>query len=473
MNYLNLLGLLILLAISPNSYAQCPGWTSLLPTDSLFTNPAFGIATSPELDKLNRPYTYLATVSGGVKIYDQNTSGTPALMASVPKSSLGNLDAINLFQDSIWLYVVLGNIWNTSEMAGLAIINVSNPSAPVVTDVYTHPGLTGGAGAVITRGVYAYLAANQNGLIILNISDKNNIQLSGALPLANNFPHANVGLTSMYNARGIALKDNYAYVCYDRGGLRIIDISNVNTPVQMNQYCYAPLINKATAYNNITIHHQHAYVTLDYYGMEILDITDPGNITQLGWWHPSAWADTTNDLNVWAASNGHANEIAYDSVCQKVYTSAGKSDLVAIDVSNPSSPVTCETYGATTDDYGTWGLDFLNQQIAAAYIWSIAAPPYSNYTGYKIVQKNCVATGISFIEAKHAHLEIFPNPSSNELSVMMKDDVVKEIKIFDMTGKMMARHTALHFSIQQLPAGFYVVVVDTDDATYRRKFIKE
>lgn len=452
--------------------AQCSGWNNFQTTDSVFTNIAFGIATSPEADRLHRPYTYLAMVAGGVKVFDNNAAGNPVLYSTISKASLGNLDAINLYQDSIWLYVCLGNIWDTTQMAGLAIVDVSNPAIPNVLDVYVHTGLKGGAGAVSVKGNYAYLAANQNGLVILDISNKSNILFKSSLLLSNNFPHTTVGLTSMYNARGIDVKGNYAYVCFDRGGFRIIDISNVNAPAQINQYCFAPLIDNATAYNNVVVHNNLAYVAIDYYGMEVLDVSNPLNIIQLGWWHPADWTNATNNINTWASAVGHANEIAYDSICDKVYIAAGKSDIVAIDVNSPAMLATCEIDGVVTDDYGTWGLDFFDGNVYAAYIWSPFAPPYSNYTGYRITQTNCNPIAI----AENMVIEkalLYPNPSSNIVHVNTLGQQVKRVKMFSITGELVKESNESDFSVTQLSSGIYFVHVQMDKANFITKFIKE
>ncbi len=464
---------LALLSSTSQIKAQCSGWNNLQTIDSIFTNPAFGNATSPEADKLHRPYGYLACVSGGVKVYTINTTGIPLAIITIPISSLGNLDAINLFQDSIWLYVCLGNIWNTNEMAGLAIIDISNPSNPNVLDVYVHKGLTGGSGSVAVKENYAYLAANQNGLIILDISNKSKIKLKSVLPLSNTFPHNTVGSTSLYNARGIGLKDNYAYLCYDRGGLRIVDISNTDSPIQINQYCFPPLINKITAYNNIAIHNNLAYVAIDYYGMEILDITNPKSITQLGWWHPNTWADTSNNFNTWANSNGHANELAFDSICNQIYIAAGKSDIMAIDVSDPTNPTTCQTFGSTTDSYGTWGMDFFDGKIHVAYIWSVIAPPYSNYTGYKILKTNCMALHVNETNTSLSHIILFPNPASGNVHLNLADQTLKSVKIFNLEGKLVQENFTSEFSISNLPIGIYYVTTQTDQFTFSNKLIKQ
>ncbi|MBK9639120.1 MAG: T9SS type A sorting domain-containing protein [Bacteroidetes bacterium] len=470
-SFLKLISIVFLLT-SSSAHSQCIGWNPLQTIDSTFSNPAFGIATSPEIDKLNRPFVYLATVAGGLKIYNTNASGQPLLSATIPTSALGNLDVINLYQDSIWLYACLGNIWDTLEMAGLAIININNPAIPVVEDYYVHTGLPGGSGAVSVHGNYAYLAGNQNGLIILDISDKSNIVFKSSLLLSNVFPHSPVGLSSMYNARGIALKDSLAFICYDKGGLRIINISNVNAPVQINQYCYAPLINKATAYNNIVIHDNLAYVALDYYGVEILNISNPTSLVQVGWWHPSSWADTTNNYLVWSQSLGHANEIYFDTTCSKIYIAAGKSDAVSIDVSNPTTPITCETFGSPADDYGTWGLDYFNNNMAIAYIWSPAFPPYSNYTGLKVLQTSCSLTGVAE-NSTVEDLSIFPNPASDVVYINSKHQILESCLIYSADGRALRSIDTNVFSISDLPQGIYVVAIKTKQSFVFKKLVKQ
>ena len=76
--------------------AQCTHWKLRQLIDSIFTNPFFGISITPEADKLNRPFEYVASVSGGLKIYNNNDAGNPILLSTIPKSNLGNLDVINL-----------------------------------------------------------------------------------------------------------------------------------------------------------------------------------------------------------------------------------------------------------------------------------------------------------------------------------------------------------------------------------------
>lgn len=469
----------VLLSISHqcNVLCQCQGWTNFQLVTDTFTNPAFGNIVSLERDKTGKPFVYLAVKDAGIKVYDISDSGTAVLAASIPTSDFSGFDAINLLQDSVYLYVALGDIWNDEEESGLAIIDVTIPAVPVTLDYYTLKGSQGGTGCVTIRDQYAYLASMRNGLIILDIEDKSNIQFKSQLVFENNFPHSMIGGIGMYNARGIALKDSVAYICYDRGALRIVNISDVTHPVEINKYCFAPLIDKATAYNNIVIDHNLAYVSIDYYGMEILDLTDPMNIIQRGWWHPDNWADTTNDYLVWANSQGHANELAYDPVCKMVYIAAGRSDAVAVSVIDPSHPVTCQTYGSVTDDYGTWGLDLFRDTVFVAYIWTPAFPPFSNYTGFSELALNaCGTTSIVTTESKN-YFSITPNPFSDELYIKFNDIYSSvHVELLNALGQPVLQQKYADVSSVEItfngPAGLYLLRLNINNQLFITKLVK-
>ena len=468
--------LLILLILPDYGLAQCSGWGTFTALTDTFYNPAFGNGITPERDRLSRPYVYLAAKASGIKIFD--ISGpNPTQTAAVTFADLGNADAINLHQDSIWLYVTLGDIWNTTQESGMAIVDVSDPTSPVVLDVYDHPNSTGGAGAVSVRGDYAYLAGMGTGLIILNIANKSDIQFVSVLPLVNTFPHSTLqqGNDEMYNARGIALKDDHAFITYDRGGLRVVDISNVNAPTQVEAHCYAPLIDHATAYNNVVIHGDLAFVAMDYYGMEILDISDPLDVTQVSYWRPATWPEATNDILVWSNAEGHANELAYDPACKNIYLAAGKSDVISIDVSDPANPTTCETFGTPSDDYGTWGLDFFDGKVYIAYIYSPLFPPHSFYTGFREIAVSCTPVGLVETTPNEA-LTLYPNPFTDQLTLKDAPHTMMSISVIDLLGRTVYHTTtqgATTFNLPALQNGLYTVRVQGPDFDFSQKVIKE
>ncbi|MBK9109465.1 MAG: hypothetical protein IPM92_14105 [Saprospiraceae bacterium] len=366
--------------------AQCSIDTSQIKIQTeYFDNPAFGNFLSLRKDRLGRDLLYATSKDGGLKIFS-TTSTVPQLIQQMNAATFGSRDVIFIQQEGAYVYLSLGDIWNTNETVGFAILDVSNPAQIKIADTLFLDAMPGGGAAIYIDGDLAYLAGMSNGLIILDIKDKRNIQFVSQLKFGNDFPHKDSSNATAYNARGIWVKDQYAYVCYDRGGLRVVDVSKPDSPKEVSKYCFSNLINYATAYNHIIIDHHLAYVSIDYYGMEILDISNPLNIRHKAWWHPEDWAPATNDFNTWAASKGHANEIAYDPICNLIYLSAGKSDAVIVDVKNPSNPQTCGIVGSAADDYGTWGLDYFDEKIYLSYIWSPFFPPHSNYTGFRVYE---------------------------------------------------------------------------------------
>lgn len=375
-----------LCVVSAHLHTQCYTDTSQIQMRAEYLdNPAFGNFLSLRKDRLGRDLLYATTKDAGLKIFSTATS-PPQLLQNLHTSYFGGRDVINIQQEGTYLYLTLGDIWNTHETIGFAILDVSNPTQINIADTLFLDTMPGGGAAIYIDGDLAYLAGMRNGLIILDIKDKKNIQFVSQLIFGNNYPHKDSSNPMAYNARGVWVKDHYAYVCYDRGGLRVVDISKPDSPKEVSKYCFSNLINFATAYNHIFINNNLAYVAIDYYGMEILDISNPLKLQHIGWWHPEDWAPATNDYPTWAGSKGHANEIAYDPICNLIFLSAGKSDAVIVDVMDPSNPQTCGKIGDAADDYGTWGLDYFDEKIYLAYIWSPFFPPHSNYTGFGVFE---------------------------------------------------------------------------------------
>ncbi len=380
-------------------------------------------------DQLGKPYLYIANKEGGLKIVDISELAQPLPVATVPLSELGNLDVINLHQSGQYLYLVLGNIFNEDQNPGLAIVDVSSPETPILLDIWIGTGLFGGAGVVRTEGNYAYLGAMQNGLIVFDISDKADIVQTSQFVPDITFPSPNPDPLK-YNARGMAVNNDLVYLCYDAGGIRIIDVADKANPAQIGQYSNPLLNSLPRAYNNIVLDGSYAYATVDYCGLEVLDISDPAQISQAGWWNP--WNCQSNPLN-WFVSPGHTNEISFDDDCNLLFLSSGKSDLHILDISDPTEPDSCSFFGGANNEIGTWGVSTYDGQIFLSYICAII-PFSSNWTGVKILtyENNCV-TGVS--ENTPPPIKSYPNPISSLLNVEISRQDNYEITVFNTLGQ--------------------------------------
>jgi hypothetical protein len=292
---------------------------------------------------------------------------------------------MNLTQSGNYLFLALGNHFGTGQQnPGMAIVDVTDPVNAIIKSVWKDPTLVAGAGIVEVDGNYAYLGAMRNGLMIFNITDKTAPLLESVIAPSIAFPDPNPDPTK-YNARGMAIKGDLVYLCYDAGGLRVIDVSDKQYPAQVGQYANPAMSGKPRAYNNIVLDDSLAYVAADYCGMEVLNIKDPANIRLVNWWNP--WRCETDALN-WFVSDGHSNEIAIDKTNKLIFMATGKSDMDVIDISNPqkSLPTRFE-YGGVNNGIGTWGLSVYKNNIYLSYICNALDWPFpSNWTGVKILK---------------------------------------------------------------------------------------
>ncbi|MBK8954154.1 MAG: hypothetical protein IPM34_01170 [Saprospiraceae bacterium] len=468
----------ILVGCFSDMNAQCPLDSSKLELKAeYFDNPAFGNFLSLRKDRLGRDLLFTTTKDAGLKIF-RIENGNLNLHKQFAPSVFGGGDVISLQQQGEYLYLTLGDIWNTNENVGLAILDVSDESSMVVTDTINFPSMAGGAADVFIQNDTAYLAAMRNGIVLLDVRDKKNIQFISQLTFGNDFPHRDSSNSDAYNARGIWVKDNYAYVCYDRGGLRVVDLADPVHPKEVAKYCFQNLVNYATAYNHIWIHQNLAFVAIDYYGMEILDISDPLHIRHKAHWHPQDWAPATNDFPTWAGSKGHANEIAYDEHCNSVFLSAGKTDVAIIDVNDSNNPVTCGLIGNAADTYGTWGIDYFSRHVYASYIWSPFFPPHSNYTGFRAFEiPDCVTTTVKPYEDHDARVVFIYSKEKGTINFKFRDPTqALKIKIFSLSGLELFADEYSNLNELQVnekfQAGFYLIQMQFENKPEKNyKFI--
>lgn len=329
-------------------------------------------------DAVNRPYLYVASKEAGLRIYD--VKDAPRLARAIPISELASMHVMSLTQLEKRVYLALGNHWGKHEPSGLAVIDVSHPEKASVTGVWKDTEANGGGGAVLVNGNTAYLAAMGNGLIVLDVGNPMEIRVTARLQPELAFPDARPDRNKI-NARGLALQKNLLFLCYDAGGVRVIDVADPKKPAEIGRFSNPAMNGRPRAYNNIVLNGSLAYVTADYVGLEILDISKPREIKLAGWWNP--WNPKLEGLR-WFSSPGHANEIAYDAKSKTVLMSAGRSDLVAINVSDPAHPRQVGSIGEVEDTQATWGVSLHGDLVYLSYIRTLGVPFRADWPGVKV-----------------------------------------------------------------------------------------
>ncbi len=273
-----------------------------------------------------------------------------------------------LAQQGTRLFVGLGDFFASGSRAGLAVVQVQSPQAPVVRAQWTSPQLQSGTTALLADGDYVYLAAKRDGIFVFDVADADTVRRIATVLPDVHFPIANPSSTAHPNARGLALSGTRLYVANDAGGLRVLDVTDRAHPVEIGKYINPGVVNKPQAYNSVVIHESLAYLAVDYCGLELVDVSSPASMTQRGWWNP--WQCETA-ANIWFNSAGHTNQIVFDAARRVVRLSAGASELVTVDVSNPANPRLASQFTAPGVDQGAWGAAAGLNEIYLTYITAV------------------------------------------------------------------------------------------------------
>lgn len=453
-------------------YAQGCGNLNLALKSDIGSTCQFMVMTMAH-DVTDRPYLYVANKEAGMVVYDISDPTAPVKSSAIPTSKLGGLDVMNLYQQGSYVYLAIGNHFNKDQAAGLAVIDVSDPLSPAVTDYWVMPSSSGGSGIVRVEGNYAYLGAMGNGLAILDVTDKYDIRFISKIVPDINYPTPNPN-PDLYNARGMEVKNSIVYLCYDAGGVRIINATDKANPKETGRYSNPALNGHPRAYNNLVLDGNYLYVAVDYCGLEVLDISDTSDIKLTGTWNPY-----NCPANNWFSSPVHANEIAYQKDCKLLFLATGKSDMHVINIADPAHPDSCNFYGGTGNNLGTWGVNFYKDQVYLSYICAVV-PFGSNWTGIKILTYTPCASSIKEARQKAAHIS--PIPSVGDILVDLNAPVNQteiEIRVIDFLGR--AYYPAyrseatnrLRINTGDLPAGMYILQIKTGDKITTGKFVMQ
>ncbi len=463
---------LLILTLSPSTALKAQACSSLdITLTAEIESSCDEIVMTSLHDQLDRSFLYVANKEAGLRIYDVSNSEMPILVQSVSTEEFEGLDVMSLEQQGSYLYLAVGNHFTNPEPGGLVVVDISNPEEAFVTDYYVVPNSSSGSGIVKLQGNFAFLAAMRSGVAVVDVSVKNDIKEASVFVPDVDFPIDNPNL-NLINARGIDIVDDILFLCNDAGGFHTIDISDKTDLKALdktaNPVTYTPF-NLPRAYNNIVIRDSLAYVAVDYCGVEVYNIVDPSDLTLVGWWNPQ---DCPN--NNWFNTPSHANDLFINENCDQLFVSTGKSDMIVLDISNPTQPDSCNYYGGTENSIGTWGLSSYKDEIYLSYVCAII-PFTSNWSGLKILSyTQCSGSKVNEISEKA--WTISPNPATNRIKlegVNLKD--LKSISINSITGTLVKHiespKTDL-LDILQLPEGIYIISLASNGNISSQKFVK-
>lgn len=204
-------------------------------------------------------YVYVCAIDG-LKVIDVSTPTSPTLLLNFDLN--GESSGISFSGD--YAYISTWVDLYTDQVPGIHILDISNPTSPLLVGVYDN-GYTGDSFAVAVRDNYAYLVSYDD-LVVVDISNP-------ASPTA-------VGTYWCFSSGGgrheIYLKGNYAYIAAVDAGMTVIDISDPTFPTLAAKY-EVP----GNAYD-VFLKDSNLYAAFGYNGLHILDISTPNAPTLKG-----------------------------------------------------------------------------------------------------------------------------------------------------------------------------------------------
>jgi Secretion system C-terminal sorting domain len=130
------------------------------------------------------------------------------------------------------------------------------------------------------------------------------------------------------------------------------------------------------------------------------------------------------------------------------------------------------------------GIDFveiriLSPEISGAYEIEMPTDLSYNYVLLSVIDNNGHMTDfvkkINYCHTEQSDLSVYPNPSSHSLNLHLEgsDELLEEVRIIDLAGKIV--HKASKYSgsidVSMLPPGIYYVFAETKNGkTYSSKF---
>jgi hypothetical protein len=222
-------------------------------------------------------YAYVADWFAGLRVIDVSTPSAPVEVGSVgPWPGWSQDVAVS----GDYAYVVNGK---SGSWGYFSVIDVSEPSAPAEVGF-----LWGSRYGVAASGGYAY-AVGPGYFEVIDVSE----------------PTAPVEVGYLYaGGYGVAVSGNYAYIAfgdeYSPRGLYVIDVSSPTAPVEVG------LLDTPRWALDVAVSRGYAYVAMgdyDYRGLYVIDVSEPTAPVEVGFYETAgAMADLLGGV---AVSDGY------------------------------------------------------------------------------------------------------------------------------------------------------------------------
>jgi hypothetical protein len=227
--------------------------------------------------------------------------------------------------DGGYAYVAAGE-------AGLRVVDISDPNTPAEVG-FTGSGWLKAARGVAVAGDYAYIACgvfnpavHEGHLLIIDISDPANPAEVGFSEQLWQEPALDVAVVGSY----AYVVGSYSGLTSSDGGLWILNISNPAAPSKVGSY------DSPGFANSVAVAGGYAYVVAEGAGLRVVRVTKPASPTEVGSYE--------------ALDAGHISDLTLAG--NYAYVATGEAGLRVLDISNPTMPAEIGSHDPQSDVNG-------------------------------------------------------------------------------------------------------------------------
>lgn len=449
---------------------------------SEYPYPALFTAYTARFDRMHRPYIYTANKEYGVIIFDFSDPQNLKPLRTISTAGFQGMKPTDLYQQGNYLYVSLGGFGGlVLQDAGMAVVDISDPVNAGVLGIWTDTSFQNGSAAIRVEGDYAYLGAMEYGVIILDISNPNAPKYLSHVTLDLNWPVV-PGPFTVPHARGLAIRGDELWTAFDAGGLRLIDISNKNTPVEKAKYINTDLTDVAApAYNTCTIVGDQLFVSVDYCGIDVVDISTPTLPQNTAWANP--WNCTVSN---WDGRPGHTNQVVTACNDSLLFASGADTEVIVYSIADPSQPRRIGQHAFLLDSVATWGVDVNDSLVVLAQVWNPLNFPYlAKKGGIRLLRWECPKSTSGNYPAINTapSIKVMPNPFQDYLQIQLNLAQPEPVswKIYDLFGgivlegkpeQLLSGSQVITLETKALPNGVFVIELETIQSRVSKLIVK-
>ncbi len=389
----------------------------------------------------------------------------------------GHIIQKDIFSDAPYVYVN-----GTGNSDGVRIMDISNPADPVQIGYYD-PGYY--IHDCHVRGDLLFAAAFYESTIdIVDIADKANPVLIAQIIVPGGSVHSS----------SLSEDGKYLFVAPEQDGLpaRVYNVEDLENPYEVAQYT----ANIASLVHNPYVKGDFAFISHNTEGLRVVDFSDPNVPVEVGYydtWEGESggfkglWSacpylpsgkiiggNREDGLYVWTFNGARAGRF-YGHITDAA------TELVIANASIVVTPQTDTLFSNLTGDFSSGGLPGDYHLIISAEGYQPQEISFSLMEGDQLqfdIALVPITSGTPF--PSESGFKAYPNPLIDNLKVEGPSETVVNFSLYDQRGKLIFRKENLHLPTEiplsghSLPTGTYSYrLVDENGKSWSGQLVKE